>query len=65
MESYTFDYVTRGGIAIEITLPLNSCGQILSRQYLTDSEKRRLKAIKLQQEERSYYIASPEFVTLH
>lgn len=47
---YITDYVTRGGIEIEINLPLNEFGQILASRYLTDSEKRKLKALKLRQE---------------
>ena len=60
--NYTFDYVTRAGIEIEITLPLGSDGRILSERYMTDSERRKLTAIRLQAEANEYTLSDP---TIH
>ena len=63
METYITDYVTRGGVAIEIELPLGSNGKVLSRKLLTDSERRRLVAIQMQADTLEVITAKP--ITLH
>lgn len=47
---YITEYVTRGGIPIEIHLPLDEMGRFLSAKHLTDSEKRKLTALRLREE---------------
>lgn len=56
------DYITRGGIKLTVKLPLNEFGEVLPERYLSDSEKRKLAALKLRQElgERETV-----FITLH
>ena len=63
METYTVDYVTRGGVAIEIELPLGSDGRFLGRRYMTDSERRKLVAIELKANSRDIEI--PVFHMVH
>ena len=60
--TYVTDYITRGGVGIEIEIPLNSQGQPLWN-HMTDSEKRRAKAVMLR--EQLGALGEKEYVTIH
>ena len=62
MNDLIFDYVTRGGISFVIKLPLNELGHVLSDDYLSDSERRKLYALQLRTELGEWETV---FVTVH
>ena len=62
MQDMIVEYKTRGGIQLAIKLPLNEFGEVLADEYLTDSELRRLNALRLRTELRE---RETIFITVH